>query len=449
MPMRHRNNTRLSPYLWVLWCVLVPPVATVASPLEIYGFDGRSVALANAMTTRGDDYTASFYNPALATKSDKIIAGAGWMLHVPRLAVRLERAPDDPKDAPIYPSRRSGLTVGGLFPLGETFGDRLAIAFGIYAPIGAMLEGDLNAPTTPQFYRFHGRANKFVTTFGLGITATQWLSIGVGAQGLADLVGSVDIKLRLSDQRVVGKDAIVEAPFKMAPIVGVLVEPLDELRIGASWRRRIQLDFDVPSALQIDDAINLDIGLSGTALFTPDRWSFGLSYRISPARLLVNTDIVLTRWSTAPDPTLNVELNASGTLLEGLGLAERLDVAGSRPVDLNFKDTWSIRLGVEHQLMAWLALRTGYGYEPSPAPPASGAYNYLDPSHHRYALGLGFMVENPIALGQRRIHIDIAYALLDLSPTTAQKVAGSRDPVGDYEAIGRVHVCAFTLRHEL
>ena len=101
--------------------------AALASPLEVYGFDGRSISMGNAMTASSNDYTAAFYNPGLITSSSGVVAGAGWTSYAPRLGIELERLPQDDHDLPVYPERRSGVTVGGLFlsaPLRPSGGSR-------------------------------------------------------------------------------------------------------------------------------------------------------------------------------------------------------------------------------------------------------------------------------------------------------------------------------------
>ena len=270
-----------------------------------------------------------------------------------------------------------------------------------------------------------------------------------GSKVLLTLIGEVNVKLRLSDRSVSGQDATVSAPFKVAPTAGIVVGPLKNLTIGITWRHQIQLDFDVPSAIELDEAISLDLRLAGTALFTPSRMAFGVSYDINAIDLLVTSDVVWTRWSQAPDPSLDVQLDASGERLDGLGLDERLDVTGSAPVRLAFKDTVSFRTGLEHSTTEWLKLRAGYGFEPSPAPRPTGAYNYLDPSSHRLSFGAGFMIHNPLARGQQTVHIDLGYAITLVTSESVRKSAGSMDPIGNYDTDGRIHVFAITLRHEI
>jgi hypothetical protein len=441
-------NDRVRSHILILLGLLCIPCLATASPLEIGGFDARAMALAGTQTAATTDHTATLYNPGALTQGPASF-GAGWMMTVPRLEIRLARAPNSLRTQPVYPSTRHGVTVGAVFPIGEGLNRKLALGVGIYSPTDYTAKGQLLSTQTPRFYRFQNRSEKFVGLMALAIEVTEWLHVGTGFQLIGDLLGQVAVDIRLSDRQVKGKSVYVEFPLKMAATAGLLLKPTAGLRVGAAWRQQIALDFSIPSQLIIDDAADLEIIVEGTALYTPESFNFGLAYQLPKTALQLSAGISWVRWSKTPDPSLKLGLDLEGDLLSGLGLDERLDLKGSSAVDLALRDVWQPRVGAELDVLPFVALRAGYSWRPAPAPLPTGPFNFIDPSSHRLAAGIGVRIANPMEEKARPLHIDIGYSLTLLQEIVVSKRASTNDPVGDYTAGGQQHAVTVSLKQEL
>ena len=305
--------------------VLVGPVGEArGSVFDLFGFDARGIALVNAQTAGGDDYTAAFYNPANLARGKRIVAGAGFLGALPRL--RIDRAFAESSVVERLPEDFAGLTVGALFPLGWGLDDRLAVGVGVYLPVGQLAEGDISDARTPQFYRYQNLPDKFVVVGGLGFEVTDWLWVGAGAQVLAALQGGLAFEVALADRVVRSQSIGVDVALVGAAIVGVTVAPIKGLSVGLSWRDAIALDYSLPSRFVIDGLVALDLRLEGTALYTPASWNLGVSYVFDEIGLWVSGELSYIRWSLAPDPSIGIEIDLSGAVLAGLGVEDRLDI---------------------------------------------------------------------------------------------------------------------------
>lgn len=430
--------------------VCAAPLVASASIFDIYGFGPRGRAMGNAQVAAADDYTAAFYNPAALTVPKKVIIGAGFIATMPRLRVdRAYGAEGQREIGNVLPPDFSGISVGALFPLGGVFEDRVALGFGLYLPTLNLVRGEGVDPFIPQFYRYQSLPDKFVIVSCLAVEITPWLSIGGGVQVLASLDGDIGTNLEIANRRVRNQQVIVEFSPSAAPIAGVYLHPLKGLSVGLSYRQNIQLDYQLPTSLKIDDLISFDVDIGGTVLYSPDYFNVGAAYEIEPANLLVSGEISHAIWSKAPDPSPTFAIDIGGDLLDSIGLDERLDVGNGAPVVLNFRDVTTVKLGVEQSPTKTVHLRAGYTWRPSPAPVPTGAFNYIDNDAQIFALGLGISFEDPLEIRRNPFHLDLVYQATLLADQSVSKSAGDDDLVGDYVSGGTIHSFGIAIRHDL
>ena len=273
--------------------------------------------------------------------------------------------------------------------------------------------------------------------------------MGAGVQLFADLLGHVQVDLRLADRQVTQRAARVDFPTKFSPTAGLLYSPTRRSRLGLSWRQGTSLKFYIPSRLVLDDLAILDFNVGGVVLYTPDALHFGGAYSWEDIGLQVSMDAGWYRWSTAPDPSMGISLNADGAVLSGLGIEERLDLEGPEDIDLAFRDIVVFKFGLEWTVVDQWFFRSGYSFRPGPAPIPTGAYNYLDSKSHRFGAGLGYTVMLDVGEFSRALHFDFAYAATVLPETEVPKQNGQDDPIGNYRSGGTVHGISFNVRHVL
>ena len=439
-----------APRVWVLLLTLTQWSAqSAATPLDIGEVDAKALSMAGAHTAAVTDYRATFYNPAALTQSRQTETGFGLMVTVPRLSIQLQKASVADTHAPLLPETRTALTIGANFPLGERIGNRFALGILLYSPLDAAIRGEMFSPQAPQFYRYQNRPDRFVALTALGYRISERLSIGIGVQLFADLLGRVQVDLRIADRHITQRAAQVDFPTKFSPTAGVLYTPIPPLKFGLSWKKGASLNFYIPSKLVLDDLAILNFNVGGVVLYTPDSLHFGGTYAWLDGQASLSIDASWYRWSTAPDPSLGISVDADGDVLMGLGIEDRLDLEGPNDIDLALRDVVILKVGTELSLNDQWSVRGGYSFRPAPAPIPTGAYNYLDPSSHRVSTGLGFTAQLGSKPRSRWLHVDLGYALTILPETSVTKLGGEKDPVGAYTAGGMMHGIALSVRHAL
>ncbi len=435
--------------LAVLLCLAATPAR--ASVLDLYGFNPRGTAMGNAQAAAADDYTATFYNPAAMTQRKQVNVGAGFVLTSPRLHVdRDHPTPAQRGIAAELPPDFSGVNLGALFPLGGKFDHRVAVGLAMYLPTLNLLRGEGVDSRVPQFYRYQNLPDKYVLLASLAFEIGPWLSLGAGVQTLAGLDGGVELDLEVANRRVRERAVQVNVFPTAAPVAGLFSRPIPPLRLGASWRSELQLDYSLPSAIRIDDLLDLNLDIGGTVLFSPHTFNFGAAYDVAPWHLLVSAEVSYELWSRAPDPSPRFTVDIAGEIPEGLGIGEALDIGNGAPVVLNFRDVPVFKAGVEHHPGGGrFSVRAGYTWRPTPSPVPTGAFNYIDNDAHILAAGAGISFADPLEIQQQPLHVDVVYQATLLVEQQVAKSRGAADPVGDYSAGGTIHSFGISLRHDL
>lgn len=415
-----------------------------ASPAEIFEFDAKSSALGGAMVASSDDYTAAFYNPGALTRTRHVSTGLGISAALPTL--KFEQVSGQFKA--VEPASRYSLYTGLSAPLGHPQHSPFALGLAITVPTAFSLRGEISSSEHPQFYRYQNRPDRVVSAASLAYRILPYLSLGIGARLLADLTGRVELGIRLSQRQLVDHRARVEFPLKLTPTAGILIGPFNGFHIGMGWRAETGLRFSIPNRLVIDDEIELDFALSGIVLYSPERFTVGAEYLHDPSRTALTLELSYVRWSRAPDPSLQVAVDASGALLESLGLDQRLDVQGRTLTDLGFQDIIETKVGLEHELSKRWQIRGGYAHRPAPLPAPTKLLNYVDPTSNRLSVGAGLTLRDGTSQGAGKLSVDFAYAITLISRLRVRKAAGQDDPVGDYTASGSMHQISFGFRHQ-
>ncbi len=418
--------------------VLFLSAAALPSPLELYGFNPRSTAMGGAQTAIANDYGAAFYNPGALTARRQATAGVSLFYTQPNLSIDLDRTDVPEGFAPRRPATSSGVALGVTIPLEGLSSWPITVAIAAYAPESHFARGEIFDPRTPQFLRYQNLGQKFVGIGAFGFQPVSWLGLGLGVQLLADMRGEAQVGSRLLDQSVQTRSTEMRFPFKVAPTAGIQISPPGPFKFGANWRDHLGLSFSMPSRLDLDSALSLDLNVSGTVLFTPEIFTAGVGYSFGSSGPTLALDVGWVRWSQMPEPSLDFNLDTSGVILDGLGLEERFDVTGLEPSDIGLKDVLTLRFGYEHSLFEGTLLRGGYGYKPTPAPIASGPYNYLDNDAHLLSIGAGFCLTR-CGLSTKGIQLEFAYLLTLVARERTEKVLGDEDPIGAHESGGQIH----------
>lgn len=400
---------------------LVAAVAPAeASPLDLFGFGGRSPGLAGTGVASTTDYDAVYLNPAGLAGVRRKRATVGYTVGDFRLVL-------DGADTGTESPR--GLTIGGQvpMPLGGALRDRVGLGFGFYVPGQAINRVRAPFPGTPTFALLESRSHVVGLMVAVGARlGTRW-SAGAGVASLAILRGAIDVTTDGSGRFTTQSQQRLLTRF--SPIAGVRWQWRRDVELGAVVRAPIRSDYDLVVTNDLTAVLPLSLPLihiAGTAQYDPLIVAAEAAWR--PARgTTVTAHLAWHRWSAFPLPTQN-------------------PVTGNPPQEEpGFHDTAVPRAAIEHAQAALggtLAARAGYAFLWSPAPEMRGAQSFLDNHRHELTAGVG------LAWPGRALplHVDAWVQLHHLVDRRHQKDA---DPLEVHTTSGDLVVGGLTVGVEL
>ncbi|MBZ0253678.1 MAG: outer membrane protein transport protein, partial [Candidatus Methylomirabilis sp.] len=316
-------------------------------------------------------------------------------------------------------------------PLGGVMRERLTLATSAFinAQDFTLVEIDFPRPEEPTLALYDQQLNRLWLHVGAGVKLHDALSAGIGI-----FVQPFDSPNRLAGAvgteggfEILG-DLSLEARFYL--IAGAILngegvsDSLRGLRVGAVWRQRTQLDFDLPALLDLGFPISLAV--RGDGLFTPQEIGVGVAYTWEE-RLTVALDLAWRDFSEFPSPYTEVSLGNLGTFLPGV------PEFGSSKIDPDFRDTFVPRLGVEYAMeeeggRRRHAFRGGYAYIPSPVPEQDGATNIADADRHVFSVGWGLTAVGAFGYAfPKPVTFDVYASFTYLDPREDRKGPGA-DP---------------------
>jgi len=338
-----------------------------ASPLDLFGFGGRSPGLAGAGVASAEDFDAVYLNPAGLAYATRKRATVGGLA----AAMRLELGAD------AYPVEGPrGLEIGGQvpMPLGGALRDRVGLGFGFYVPSEAINRARAPFPGEPSFVLLESRAFVVGLLVGVGVKVTPRLAVGLSVNALAVLRGTIDVTIDGAGRFTTQSEQRLLTRF--APILGARYRLRDDLDLGLAVRAPSRSDYDITVTSDLGDALPLtlpEIAIAGTAQYDPLTVAAEAAWRLLPS-LTLTGHLAWHRWSAFPRPTRN-------------------PVEGNPPQpDLGFRDIVVPRAAVEYRRPALggeVTTRAGYAFHLSPAPEQRGRELLLDNHRHQLALGLG------------------------------------------------------------
>lgn len=381
--------------------VLVAAVPARANPIEVFGLTSQRAGQANTGVAAADDASALYYDPA------GLVASPGGELVIGTLGAYSHLAIN---------SRRVGLAdpyglqlaVRAPLPLGGALADRFAVGVGLHLLPRNVAR--IIAPAPDQaFYPYYGdRLSRVVVLPGAAMRLGHGLSIGGAVNVLAGLGGSIyaaEGATRAIDARVDER-----VPTVARAIAGVHWQLSSSLRLGAVYRQRFEIPFST-SAQTIVAGEPIDIDLRAAGQFTPHQVAAGIAW--ASEDFTAALDVGWASWSGYPGPYVKVD--------------SRLPLVGpvpGQPPHVPFRDTISVRAGLESPASEGVAFRGGYGFESSPVPRNQrGVTNLLDGTKHTIAFGGGY--------AWQRLRVDAHVQIQLVSTRRSTKTV--YDGTGDYD----------------
>jgi len=392
-----------------------------ASPQDLFGFGGRTPGMAMTGSSYSCDYEAVYANPAGLACAERRAFVLGFSAGAFDVSVDGERYP-------ITPSR--GMTLGFQLPLpfGGPLEDRIVLGGAFFTPSEVVLRGEVKFPDIVQFPVLE-RSQVVAIQVGTGIDLyglVDGLTIGGGFSALADLVG--DLFVRLNEENEFSSQVETQLLTSFAPIWGARYTR-DEWAVGVTFRHELEshMSLDIVTADLPVEVPPLMLG--GLVQYDPHTLVVEGNWKPADGWMLV-ANATVRFWSAWP------------------GLQRRATTSSPLAPEPEFSDTISPRVAVERTVRDGdleVALRGGYAYEPSPAPPARMA-----PLRERFGMGEEVplrMVDNDrhvvtagVGLAYRvgdveTIRVDL-YGQLQLMPSREHDIPASSTSTSNMETSG-------------
>ena len=366
---------RLFCLLPLAFAPLLPPTAAASEP-ELYGPGTRAPALGGTGISYGDDFEATYENPA------GLVFGHTRRLVVGFAAGRTSLAIDG---QPHSASDTNGLFLGAQLPLplGGVMEGRLTLGLLMYLPTNVVNRAQNPFSDVPALSLLDNRTQTVSVTIGAGARISRSLSLGVGVLALAALVGSIDLQADAAGHFTAQSNEQLTASY--APIAGVRFDPAARWHLGASFRGASLSRYDITVrsdlAALLHGVLALPtLHLGGVSQYDPLEAGAEVSFSPSP-RWLIALGLTYARWSAMPPPVDPVTPTP--------------DFA-PRPGMPDFRDVAIPRAGVEWQRAEGAlrtTLRAGYFFAPSPARD-DPQHSQLDAHRHVFGGGLAIDYEN-------------------------------------------------------
>jgi len=196
----HRTSIRHLLGVAATLSVLAWSGTAAANIFDIYGLGARGTAMGSAQTADATDYDAVFYNPARLTARRKTRFGFALQLVAPSLDInRPSSSPGESaggRDS-VLPGENIGVTAGVVFPMGGLIEDRIAIGVAFFLPTLNATRLEAFDPSVPQYVMYQALPDQLVIAVGVAVEPLDGVRLGAGAQVLAALVWGAALLERL------------------------------------------------------------------------------------------------------------------------------------------------------------------------------------------------------------------------------------------------------------
>jgi long-chain fatty acid transport protein len=179
--------------------------------------------------------------------------------------------------------------------------------------------------------------------------------------------------------------------------LAVTVKPLERLRLGLTYRSKVELDLEGDAALYGSSTAGSGsyIGPGSVEYPLPAVLALGIAYTIDKTTVELGWD--RTYWSEYEALDFEYPQGLSNSLLSMLF---------DTPIAKNWEDTSAYRLGVSHILSDTVTLMAGVAYDETPAPDATLLFELPDSDMFIYALGGKWRVSDSTTLAVAYLYSD-------------------------------------------
>ena len=197
---------------------------------------------------------------------------------------------------------------------------------------------------------------------------------------------------------------------------GILAEPWDGTKIGASFRSGI--DHGMTGTLTFDPTTDPLLGLvespAATDISTPGSISAGITQRLSPG-LSISADVQFTAWHTF----------------------DQVAVSSANPPFVfhqEYEDSWMFSIGGVYRVNPTWTLRAGFGFDQSPVTDSHRDAGVPDKDRYMLGVGFGYQITPSVALDVGYAHYFAAgHATMNESVNRIEPITGAVILNGRYD----------------
>ncbi|MGC8579309.1 MAG: OmpP1/FadL family transporter [bacterium] len=338
-----------------------------------FGLGANALSMSGAYTGVADDFSACYYNPGgLAFQNRPVFAhdrrgtalylGFGYVTDM----LWIKDPGSNKQYAGIAPIlfEQLGLTVGpsalgGLLPQ-----RRVYFGFAFYSPSRAIISWKERNTAIDRYFVFYDNQNN---TFGFLADAAykfnDHVSIGVGANIYAASRTITNVYFVQSGFYHVEDNVIL---IKAAPVAGIMIDTSNGLKLGFNYRAETRLDDYGVNNLYASGSLLYTQTFHYIRFFSPEQYSFGISYQLHDPVILISLDTDYINWS------------------------DFIDEQGDGRPQTNLFDTVVPRLGVRYSIKDNVDVSAGYAFMRSPVRDQTGETNFLDSNKHLISVGSSY-----------------------------------------------------------
>lgn len=373
--------------------------ARANTPEDMQGVMARTNAMGGAGTALTGDFGGAYYNPATLAYCPTNLVGVDIRHTFYRLSLGGDGAAAYP-DGPKALRDQTRITTGACVQLPYDISVGLSFGLGLQNP---MTLAQTTPNDRPMFAMYGETLEQLSIALGIAYKPVRQLSIGFGGSILvnSDLSFSANVPIAYDgpdpgmddDPLSVGLEWNLQ--MNAAPYIGVLVSPIEQLRIGLTYRGPLYHNLSTPALVGVT-VVGLDLTIplrvQSFGWYSPRQVAFGISG--SPVRALtVTADVTYYAWRFAPGPFLYVNPDVDCSDPDESSVACALNYPRVDQTQLGYRDIWVPRIGAELKVLDdHLAIRGGYAFRPSAitTPNDDRPVNLLDGAVHAISLGFGY-----------------------------------------------------------